>query len=92
MKGKTFLHSLFFATALLAAIPGLSAEANNPVNINTASAEQLENIKGIGSKKAQAIVQYRKNNGSFTSVSDLTHVKGIGPGFIKKNGEKLTIK
>lgn len=49
-----------------------------PVNINTASAEEFATIKGIGPKKAQAIVDYREQNGPFKSVDDLSKVKGLG--------------
>ena len=48
------------------------------VNINTASAEELTNVKGIGEKTAQAIVEYRKKNGVFKTVEDIKNIKGIG--------------
>ena len=63
-----------------------------PVNINTADAKTLaENIKGIGPKKAQAIVVYRRENGPFKSIHDLTKVKGIGEKFIIKNKNELLL-
>lgn len=49
-----------------------------PVNINKADVAELETLKGLGVKKAQAIVDYRKANGDFKAVADLAHVKGIG--------------
>ncbi len=48
------------------------------VNINTATLEELQTIKGIGKKKAEAILQYRKEHGSFRTKEDLLQVKGIG--------------
>jgi competence protein ComEA len=48
------------------------------VNINTANATQLSNLKGIGTKRAQAIVTYRKAHGPFSNVKALSAVKGIG--------------
>ena len=48
------------------------------VNINTATLEELQTIKGIGKKKAEAIVQYRKEHGVFRTKEDLLQVKGIG--------------
>ena len=48
------------------------------VNINTATLEQLQTIKGIGKKKAEAILQYRKEHGAFRTKEDLLQVKGIG--------------
>ena len=48
------------------------------VNINTATLEELQTIKGIGKKKAEAILQYRKEHGAFCTKEDLLQVKGIG--------------
>ena len=48
------------------------------VNINTATFEELQTIKGIGKKKAEAILQYRKEHGAFRTKEDLLQVKGIG--------------
>ena len=48
------------------------------VNINTATLEELQTIKGIGKKKAEAILQYRKEHGAFRTKEDLLQVKGIG--------------
>lgn len=48
------------------------------IDINRASAEQLDGLKGIGPAKAQAIVADREKNGNFGSVDDLLRVKGIG--------------
>jgi len=57
-----------------------------PVNINKADAETIaESLNGIGLKKAQAIIQYRKENGAFKTVNELANVKGIGEKTIKKN-------
>ena len=50
-----------------------------PVNVNSASAEELEKLPGIGPKTAQAVVEDRERNGPFRSVDDLLRVKGIGP-------------
>ena len=64
-----------------------------PVDINTADAKTLAtNIKGIGDKKAEAIVQYRDKHGPFKSADDLTKVKGIGPNLIEKNRDILLVK
>lgn len=53
-------------------------EVMAPVDINSADLKALTSLKGIGPKKAQAIIDYRKTNGSFTRVDDLARVKGIG--------------
>lgn len=65
--------------AILAAFCWLPAWAAQPVNVNTASAEEIaENLKGVGASKAELIVEYRKANGSFKHVDELVNVKGIG--------------
>lgn len=51
----------------------------NAVNINTANAEQLATLPGIGATKAAAILADREQNGPFTSCQDLTRVTGVGP-------------
>lgn len=62
------------------------------LNINNASIEQLEKMKGIGERKAQAIVEYRLQNGNFAQVDDLTKVKGIGSTFVNKNRASLSVQ
>ena len=57
--------------------PGQSEPATL-ININTATAAQLESLPGIGEVIAQRIIDYREANGSFPSVYALTNVKGIG--------------
>ncbi len=62
------------------------------LNINTASAEQLaDSLKGVGLKKAQAIVEYRETYGEFKSINELTAVKGIGEKTLEKNKFKLVL-
>lgn len=64
-----------------------------PVNINTADAQTLsKNIKGVGLKKAQAIIAYREKNGKFKTVDDLKKVKGIGVKLLEKNKDSLIVK
>ena len=66
--------------------------SNSPLNINNASIEQLESIKGIGTKKAQAIIEYRLQHGKFKTLEELDNVKGIGPKFIAKNRTWLSVQ
>ena len=69
----------------------LAAVAAAAVNINTATVEELKTLPGIGSAKAQAIADYRKENGSFKSVEDLKKVKGIGEGIFGKLKDEATV-
>lgn len=55
-----------------------SADAEEMVNINTASAEQLMTLHGIGQTKAEAIITYRNEHGPFESAEDIMLVSGIG--------------
>ena len=56
----------------------VSNSKQGTININTATLEELQTIKGIGKKKAEAILQYRKEHGAFRTKEDLLRVKGIG--------------
>lgn len=48
------------------------------VNINTASKEELAGLKGIGAKKAEAIIEYREQKGPFKAIEEIKSVSGIG--------------
>lgn len=60
----------------------VSAEAlapeKKPLDLNTATAEELEQLRGIGPVLAQAIVEYRSAHGGFSSVEELLEISGIG--------------
>ena len=62
------------------------------VNINTADMAALEALPGIGQAKAQAIIDYRAANGNFSSVEDLTQVKGIGEKLLAKIKDLVEVK
>lgn len=74
---------------LLAPISAIAAQV---VNINQAdAATMIENWKGIGEKKASAIISYREKNGPFSDINDLANVKGIGEGIIKNNRKLMSV-
>ncbi len=61
------------------------------VNLNTATKDELDAVKGIGPVKAQAIIDYRTQNGSFKSVDDLKNVKGFGDKSVEKMRSELSV-
>lgn len=82
------LKSLLAASLLLAG----SAFAADKVNINTASAQQLDAaLVNIGPAKAQAIVDYRKANGAFKNADELALVKGVGLKTVDKNRDRILV-
>jgi len=97
----TILLLTSFFTALLATGSAI-AEADKPepmqtiamvaapLNINSATAEQLaEALSGIGTAKAAEIVAYRQQHGSFSSVEELLNIKGIGRKTLERNRARV---
>lgn len=62
------------------------------VNINTATAEQLDALPGIGPSKAQAIIDYRNEHGRFNSIEDIQNVKGIKEGEFSKIKDYIRVR
>ena len=74
-----------------ARISGTTASsAAKLINVNTATAQQLCSLKGIGEKKAAAIIQYRDEHGDFTSVDQLLNVPGIGEKLLESFRDRIT--
>ncbi|MEG7356626.1 helix-hairpin-helix domain-containing protein [Bacillus inaquosorum] len=63
-----------------------------PVNINTATLEELQGISGVGPSKAEAIIGYREENGRFQTIEELTKVSGIGEKSLEKIKSSITVK
>lgn len=61
------------------------------VDVNSASAEELQSLRGIGEAKAQAIVEYREANGGFGSAGELTAVDGIGEKTLESIRGEITV-
>ena len=68
------------------------AEHSAKVNINTATVEELMSLKGIGEKKAESIVEYREEIGSFATIDELKGVKGIGDKVFNKIKNHIAIE
>jgi competence protein ComEA len=58
---------------------GAPASRAGPVDLNSATVEQLDALPGVGPATAQAILEFRRRHGRFRSVQDLLQVSGIGP-------------
>jgi len=82
---------LVFFIALISAL-NLNAAESPKVNINTASAEELAQLKGIGPSHAAKIVAYREKNGPFKMPEDLMQVAGIGQKTLDANQEIIIVE
>ena len=79
-------------TALATVFFSIWAWALQPVNVNTASAEEIsEALKGVGMSKAAAIVTYRNEHGEFKHIDELVNVKGIGIRTVDINREYILL-
>ncbi len=82
------MKKLLLALAMWFAVTGVAMAV---VNINTATKEELTTLKGVGEKRAQEIIDYRKRNGNFKSVDELEKVPGVGPGLMKQIRSQVTV-
>ena len=71
--------------------PEQGSQAAKVVNLNTATAEELETLRGIGPAIAGRILDYRKEHGRFERVEDLTNVRGIGEAKFQKMKNQLSV-
>jgi competence protein ComEA len=83
---------LIAGIGLMAATLPLSATGASPLSINEASAEELTEINGVGDVLAQRIVAYRKEQGGFDKLSQLTEVKGIGEQTLADMKDSIALK
>jgi competence protein ComEA len=97
--------SIVAVASLLAALPSAAAAAqakagaavaakpstNATVNLNTASAVDLEALPGIGAKTAARIVEYRQKNGPFKKIEELMNVRGVGEKNFLKLKPQITV-
>jgi competence protein ComEA len=68
-----------------------ASHLGSKINLNSASSAQLQQLSGVGSKKAEAIIEFRNKNGQFKTIEDIQKVKGIGPALFEKNKAKLAL-
>ena len=95
------LRSMFLPVALvlclglvivpLAAAQKSPAPAGDKVNLNSATAEQLQTLPGIGPSIAKSIVEYRNKTGKFTKIGEILNVKGVGEKKFQLIKDRLTV-
>jgi competence protein ComEA len=94
----TLLAALAAAPALAAAVTesftasAAVGEKHDKVNINTASAKELQKLEGVGHAVAERIVHYREEHGPFKRGEDLKKVEGIGAALWERNRERIVVK
>nr|WP_295710822.1 ComEA family DNA-binding protein [uncultured Halomonas sp.] len=81
----TLLFSLYLGFS-----SGVMAQEVAPINVNTADAELLAELPGIGPSRAAAIIEERETNGAFDSVEDLERVSGIGSATVDRMQDQVT--
>lgn len=70
---------------------GISEASDGLVNLNQASKEELMTLPGIGEAKAEAILQYRTEHGTFSSIDEIKNISGIKDGVFEKIKDKITV-
>ena len=90
---KRKIFALFLVVALfITFVPMLEAQEVNKININIATAAELQQIAGIGKSIADLIVKYREEHGPFKSAEDIKSVKGIGAKKFEAIKDRITVE
>ena len=99
MKAYLLMMVLFAAVSLTALSPATVSASETPaatvpaetINLNHATAEELQALTGVGPALSERIVLYRNEHGPFQSVDQLTEVKGLGQAKLAKFKERVTV-
>ena len=90
MRQRRFLFQFMVVIAIIClTLSTVQAQNRSKIDINTASAEELAQLKGIGPKKAAVIIEFRESHGPFQEPKDLIKVPGIGPKTFEANQERI---
>jgi comEA protein len=90
LRGRFFLLLLFCCFVFAAGSEATKKPPLKPININTATSDELQQVPGIGPVTADKILQMRKSYGAFKSVDDLLSIRGIGKKRLEKMRKYLT--
>lgn len=91
MTLKGMLAALLLSVSLVFS-SGVLAQDMAPINVNTADAELLAELPGIGPSRAEAIIEERETNGAFENADDLTRVSGIGSATVDRMRDQVTFE
>jgi len=92
MKRKKGVAWLLTAALLMTLVSVSWVHGADKININTATAAELQAISGIGAGIADRIVKYREQNGPFKAAEDIAQVNGIGPKKYETIKDQITVK
>lgn len=90
LRVSSYVLAVAVSIGLLFSMPSAEA-AEGKININTASLEQIEAVKGIGHDVAQKILAYKQEHGAFNTPEDLGKVKGVGKVRLRTLQESFTV-
>lgn len=89
---KRFIALALVTAFFVAFVPVIYAQEIDKININKASAQEMTQLKRVGPSYAERIVQYRTENGPFSSPEDIMKVPGIGPRTFEENKKRITVE
>ncbi|MGB6009796.1 MAG: helix-hairpin-helix domain-containing protein [Desulfobacterales bacterium] len=88
---KVLALCIAFAMVMVFCVPSWAADSGK-VNLNKATVEELTQLKGVGTKYAERIVEFREKNGPFKKPEDILQIQGIGPKTLELNKDRLTVE
>ena len=88
---KVVFLCIAFAMVMVLIGPVWAADAGK-INLNKATVKELIQLKGIGQKYAERIVEFREKNGPFKKTEDLMNVPGIGQKIVEKNKDRIVVE